>query len=93
MDKGKDLIDYLQECHFEESKAVSARELSTLFNVTQRGIRLLVTELRKEGYPVCSSNSGYWYSEDPEDINKTVSRMEAQIEKMAQAVAGLKTGL
>lgn len=92
MEKSTDLIEYLQENHTEENKAVGARELSILFNTTQRGIRALVTELRKEGYPVCSSNSGYWYSEDPEDIEKTVARMEAQMDKMEQAVAGLKAG-
>ena len=92
MDKGNDLLEYLQENHTEENKAVGARELSMLFNTTQRGIRALVTELRKEGYPVCSSNNGYWYSEDEEDIRKTVARMEAQREKMEQAVTGLKTG-
>lgn len=92
MEKSTDLIEYLQENHTEELNAVGARELSTLFNITQRGLRTLVTELRKEGYPVCSSNSGYWYSEDEEDIRKTVARMEAQMEKMEQAVTGLKTG-
>ena len=92
MDKGNDLLEYLQDHHTEEINAVGARELSTLFNITQRGLRSLVTELRKEGYPVCSSNSGYWYSEDEEDIRKTVDRMEAQMEKMEQAVAGLKAG-
>ena len=92
MDKGNDLLEYLQDHHTEEINAVGARELSILFNATQRGIRALVTDLRKEGYPVCSSNSGYWYSEDPEDIEKTVARMEAQMDKMEQAVAGLKAG-
>ena len=38
MDKGNDLLEYLQDHHTEEINAVSARELSTLFNITQRGL-------------------------------------------------------
>lgn len=92
MDKCYELLEYLQDHHATELRAVGARELSTLFNTTQRGLRAMVTELRKQGNPVCSSNHGYWYSEDPEDIGKTVARLEAQVDKMEQAVNGLKAG-
>lgn len=89
MEVGKRIVEYLQEFHNSEVRAVSAGELSTLFNITKRGLRAVVTELRKEHYPVCSSNHGYWYSEDPKDIQKTVARLEAQVINMEKAVKGL----
>lgn len=90
MSKGIELLDYLREFHSSKESAISAGELSTLFKTTKRGIRTVVTELRKNSYPICSGNEGYWYSTDPEDIQSTVSRLEAQADNMIRAVKGLK---
>lgn len=90
MDKEMEILEYLQEFHTSEGNAVSAGELSILFNLSKRGLRTVVTALRKECYPICSSNYGYWYSKEPEDIRKTVARLEAQVRNMELAVTGLK---
>lgn len=89
-DVGKEIVEYLQDFHKSENKAVSAGDLATLFNLTKRSLRTVVTDLRKESYPICSSNSGYWYSVNPEDIEKTARRLEAQAENMEKAVNGLR---
>ncbi len=90
MNKKVEILEYLQEFHTSENNAVSAGELSILFNLSKRGLRAVVTTLRKEHYPVCSSNCGYWYSKDSEDIRKTIARLEAQVSKMDLAIAGLE---
>lgn len=89
-DKSKEIQEYLQEFHKSEGKAVSAGDLATLFNLTKRSLRSVITELRKEHYPICSSNYGYWYSTDQEDIDKTVRRLETQADNMNRAVEGLR---
>lgn len=45
---------------------------------------------RQDGEAVCSSSYGYWYSTDPEDIEKTVRRLEGQVKNMNISIAGLK---
>jgi biotin operon repressor len=87
-----DIKDHLKNCYKTEDTAISAGELATLYNLTKRGIRAVVTVLRQEGYPICSSNAGYWYSTDPDDIRKTANRLEAQAVNMMRAVEGLRKG-
>ena len=88
-----DLVEYLKDHHNTEEKAIKSRDLSVLFNLKSRDIRNIVTVLRQEGKPVCSSSNGYWYSEDPEDLEKTLHRMEAQVHNMSLSIAGLKKKL
>lgn len=90
MSKGNEILNYLMDHHRSKEKAVSAVELSSMFNTTKRGIRSAVTELRKSGYPICSGNEGYWYSTEPDDLQATISRLEAQVDNMIRAVRGLK---
>ena len=89
----KDLVEYLQEYHTKERLAVKGRELCTLFNLTDKQVRNVVSELRQEGEPVCSSSYGYWYSRDPEDIEKTLHRLEAQVTNMNISIKGLVKAL
>lgn len=88
-----DLLEYLRERHTRESKAVKGRELSVLFNLTDKQVRNVVAGLRQEGKPICSSSCGYWYSTDPEDIKKTLRRMESQIKNMILSIKGLNSAL
>lgn len=41
------------------------------------------------GEPICSSNNGYWYSNDPEDLDRTIKRLSEQVKNMSRAVDGL----
>ena len=63
---------------------------SELFNLKKENLRAVVNHLRSEGYPVCSSYCGYWYSEKPEDIDKTLNHLEGRISGMMRAITGLK---
>lgn len=87
---GSEIVEYLKECHIVENKAIKARELCILFNLTDKQLRNVVSELRQEGEAVCSSSYGYWYSRNPEDIEKTLRRLEGQVINMNIAISGLK---
>lgn len=89
-DVGRDIAEYLKDYHTEESTAIKARDLCTLFNLTNRDIRNVVSGLRQEGEAICSSTSGYWYSTEPEDISKTLRRLEGQVMNMNNSIKGLK---
>lgn len=89
MDKSEEILEYLREYHSSKERAIKAEKLSTLFNTTKRGVRLIVTELRKDSHPICSGNEGYWYSTDLDDLDKTIIRLGAQINNMEKVVEGL----
>ena len=79
---GKDITEYLKEFHTTEGKAIKARELCVLFNVHQKQLRNIVSDLRQNGEAICSSTYGYWYSRDPDDISTTLSRLVGQVDNM-----------
>lgn len=87
------VLEYFKDYHSTESMAVKNRELRSLFNLTDRQVRRVVSQLRQEGEPICSSSYGYWYSTDPDDIEKTLHRLEAQMENMNISITGLKKAL
>ncbi len=89
-DTGNEMAEYLKEHHTSENNAIKARDLRALFNLGEKQVRNVVGELRNDEKPICSSSYGYWYSKDPEDIKKTIHRLNAQVENMNIAIAGLK---
>lgn len=91
-DLQREIMCHLRAGYTTEDEAINARELGELYNLTKREIRMVVTALRKEGYPICSSNNGYWYGKNEKDVDKTVKRLEAQIANMQEAVDGLLKG-
>lgn len=70
-------------------KMVKARELCVLFNVHEKQLRNIVSDLRQNGEAICSSTYGYWYSRDPDDISTTLSRLVGQVDNMQKVIAGL----
>ena len=93
MDTAHQMLEYLKDHHRAESVAIKNRELRLLFNLTDKQVRNVVSHLRQEGEPVCSSSYGYWYSTDPDDIEKTLHRLEAQVENMNISIKGLRKAL
>ena len=93
MSTAHQMLEYLRDHHRTEGEAVKNRDLRSLFNLTDKQVRNVVSQLRQEGEPVCSSSYGYWYSTDPEDIEKTLHRLEAQVENMFISITGLRKAL
>ena len=88
-DVGAEIVEYLKEHHKTEDTAIKGRDLCILFNLKDKPLRNLVAILRQKGKPICSSSNGYWYSKAPEDLEKTLHRMEAQVHNMNFSIAGL----
>lgn len=85
-----DIVEYLREYHTSENKAIKGREICELFNLHSKQVRNIVSDLRKDGEPICSSNYGYWYSKAPEDLDRTIRRMAEQVKNMSLAIDGLQ---
>lgn len=85
-----DIAEYLREYYTSENKAIKGRELCELFNLHSKQVRNIVSDLRQDGEPICSSNYGYWYSKDPDDLDRTIKRLSEQVKNMSRAIAGLQ---
>lgn len=68
---------------------ISAKKLSQKFCVSDHLIRKVINLARSEGQPICSSNRGYYYSTNKEDVKRTINSLENRIVAMNKAVAGL----
>ena len=86
---GSDITEYLKEFHTTEQTAIKARELGELFNVRGKPLRDIISVLRQDAVPICSSWFGYWYSTDPKDIEKTLHQLRSRVKNINRAIAGL----
>jgi hypothetical protein len=59
---------------------------------TDRQIRDAVTQLRKDGHPICSTSgkSGYWY--DPASVPIVIADMRSRIVDMSETIRALEKG-
>ena len=89
MDKRTAICEYLKKHHTGKSKAVYSRELQRLFCIDGRNLRRKISSLRREGVPICSDETGYYYAGNHSEINDTVSRMNEMIKTVSNAKTGL----
>ena len=85
----KKLLEYLKDNHAGRDKAVCSRELERLFSMNGRSVRRIISRLRQDGHPVCSSAKGYYYARTQDDINATVSRLNELVTGVSNARTGL----
>lgn len=61
-------------------------------NPTDRAIRDAITELRKQGHPICAEagKAGYWY--DPQSVEVIIADYRSRIIDMSETVRALERG-
>lgn len=89
MDKRTAICEYLKKHHTGKSKAVYSRELQRLFCIDGRNLRRKISSLRKEGFPICSDEAGYYYADNQKEINATVCRVNEPVTTVSNARTGL----
>jgi hypothetical protein len=50
---------------------LTKRMLANILSVPPREVEAQIEQARKSGVPICSDSEGYWYSEDPDEIEAT----------------------
>lgn len=83
------LCEYLKDLHRGEREAIHSCELEELFEVTGSQLRYAINRLRSNGYPICSSDFGYYYAASQDDIDHTIRRLNASVAAMSRARNGL----
>ena len=89
MDKRTAICEYLKKHHTGKEKAVLSRVLERLFCIDGRNLRRKISALRKDGVPICSDETGYYYADNQQEINQTVCRMNELVTTISNARTGL----
>lgn len=89
MDKRTAICEYLRKHHTGRSNAVYSRELERLFSLDGRTLRRKISSLRRDGFPICSDETGYYYAETQEEINNTVCRLNSLVLRISNARTGM----
>lgn len=84
------VIAYIHS-HGTAEKPIKGSDLAEHFGISGIKVRKAVNAARCSGVPICSSSNGYYYSEDKEQIRKTVDSMLGRIEAQQNAIFGLQS--
>jgi biotin operon repressor len=87
------LAGYMEIFHPGERYAATSRELELTFGVTGATLRRLINTLRREGVPIASDDTGYYYAETDMEVRRTIAHMKHRISGISAAICGLEKSL
>ena len=87
------ITEHLKEYHTGERNIVSSRELETAFQIRGPELRTVINTERGKGFPICSTDKGYFYAETEEELQRTIRQLRSRIKKIAHAERGLTKAL
>lgn len=83
------IAEHLKRYHHGERNAVTSRELENALDIRGKELRDLVNALRRDGVPIGSSGSGYFYAATEPEVRATIAHMTHRISGIAAAIRGL----
>ena len=83
------IVDYLRRFSSPEHP-VTGKNIGDHFGFSDIEVRKYINQARTKGIPVCSNCFGYYYSEDHDEIMKTVESLKRRITAQENAIDGLK---
>jgi hypothetical protein len=87
------LAEYLHRYHHGAENAVISRTLEHTFRISGKELRDLVNALRREGIPIASDQSGYFYAKTEAEVRLTIRHMRNRISGISAAITGLRRSL
>lgn len=87
------LAEYLHRYHHGAENAVTSKMMEYAFHVSGKELRDLVNALRREGVPIASDQSGYFYAKTEAEVRLTIRHMKSRISGISAAITGLKRSL
>ena len=64
-------------------------ELTEILGIKGIEVRHLVNQLRRDGVPIASSGSGYFYAATEQEVRATIAHLTRRISGIAAAIRGL----
>lgn len=84
------LSDLLRNNHRGVENAVFSRIIEEFLGIGGRDVRRIISELRKEGKPICSDfHKGYYYAENENDIEDAVKGLKEHAKGVSDTVKNL----
>lgn len=91
--KREQLHSYLQHSCRGKSGAVSGTALAKVMGISGNELRRQVNRLRREGIPVASSSSGYFYAANAGEVYSTIRSLRKMESGLKAAIAGLERAM
>ncbi len=88
MSKLNDVAMYIKKVSSPE-KTITGKDIANHLGITDIEVRKQVSEARSAGVPICSTQYGYYYSNDSADIRKTIESLRRRIGSQERAISGL----
>ena len=80
------LAEHLERYHSGASNAATSRELECAFGIKGKELRDAVNALRREGVPIASNGSGYFYAATEQEVRATIAHLTHRIGGIAAGV-------
>lgn len=87
------LAEYLWRYHHGAENAVKSKRLEIKFCVSGKELRDQVNALRRDGIPIATDQSGYFYAKTETEVRVTIRHMRNRISGISAAILGLRRSL
>ena len=87
------LAEHLERYHLGANSAATSRELELTFGIKGIEVRHLVNRLRRDGVPIASSGSGYFYAATEQEVRATIRATIAHLTRRIGGIAAAIHGL
>lgn len=82
----EEILNYIKTRDFAK-----VSEIKRFFNFSdERNVRKAVKRLREKGHAICMGANGYYYSNDPAEIDKTINKLLSQAKGQIETAKDLK---
>ena len=84
------ITEYIRKCSDGRNNPVCSKTIATAFGVPTTMVRKMINDARSKGDPICSCSSGYYTTNDRDEIMKTIASIRGRIAGMNRAISGLE---
>jgi len=91
--KKDELKEYLSHNCRGRKRAVSGKRLRILLHTSENEIRKSVNRLRRDGVPIASNQTGYYFAQTAGEIYATIQNLQKMKMGLAAAITGLEGAL
>lgn len=87
--KKEALKNCLYNKHRGRSKAICGDSLRRELHMTEKEMRKCVNRLRREGVPICSDQTGYFYAQSADEVLTTIQFLLKMRQGLDSAITGM----
>lgn len=91
--KKESLKNYLLCQCFGRKRSASGHQLKQALHTSENELRKQVNRLRRDGIPIASDQSGYFYAETAGEVYTTIQSLKKMRTGLDAAIAGLEQAL